>query len=130
MWYKCTTTVGLALALLGLASTLAFAQESANDGPMSTSVFATITAIDANTNVATLETNAGEVFELPQRAQWHVGHQVLCNQTVDRAQPRLQHCQLWAEGHSGGQAPAPRAGRFADTELPRPTPRGLFSPND
>jgi hypothetical protein len=130
MWYKYVTTVGLALALLGLASTLAFAQQSANDGPMSTGVIATITAIDANTHVATLQTNAGDVFELPQRAQWHVGHQVLCDQTVDRRRPRLQHCQLWEEGHSGVQSPAPRAGRFAETELPRATPRGLFSPTD
>ncbi len=126
MWYKYTTTVGLALALLGLASTLASAQQSANDGPMSTGVIATITAIDANTSVATLQTNAGTVFELPQRAQWHVGTQVLCDQTVDRARPRLRHCQLWGEVHAGMQSPAPRAGRFADTEPPRATPKGLF----
>ena len=126
MGHTYATTMGLAVALLGLTSTLAFAQDAANDGPMSTGVIATITALDARTGVATLQTNTGDVFELPQRAQWHVGHQVLCNQTVDRVRPRLQHCQLWEAGH----ALAPRAGRFADTEPPRATARSLFSPND
>jgi hypothetical protein len=130
MLYKHVTTVGLVVALLCLASPPVFAQQSANDGPMSTGVVATIIAIDARTSAATLQTNAGDVFELPQRSQWHVGHQVLCDQTVDRRRPRLQHCQLWEEGHSGVQSPAPRAGRFAETELPRTTPRGLFWPND
>jgi hypothetical protein len=88
-------------------------------------VIATITAIDANTTVATLQTEAGEVFELPQRPQWHVGHQVLCDR-IAAWRPRLQHCQLWEEVHSL----APRAGRFADTEPSRATPQGLFSPTD
>jgi len=125
MWHKYATTVGLALALLGLASTVVFAQDSANP-PSSTGVIATVTAIDARTSVATLQTEAGEVFELPQRPQWHVGHTVLCDRMA-AWRPRLQHCQLWEEVHS----PAPRAGRFADPELPRDaTPKGLFSPTD
>jgi hypothetical protein len=48
MWYKDAMTVGLALALLGLASTLASAQQSANDILLSTGVIATISAIDAH----------------------------------------------------------------------------------
>jgi len=126
MWHKYVITVGLGLVLLCLTSTLVLAQE---DSPVSRGVVATIIAIDANTDVATLQTEAGEVFELPQRSQWHVGHQVLCNQ-IGGSQPRLQRCQLWEEGHSGVQSPAPRAGRFADTEPPRATPKGPFSPID
>jgi hypothetical protein len=124
MLHKHVTTVGLALALLGLASTLAFAQ--ADGGPAgSTGVIATITAIDARTSVATLQTEAGEVFELPQRPLWTMGTQVLCDRIED-SPPRLRHCQLW-----GVQSLAPRAGRFTDTELPRAaTPKGLFSPTD
>ncbi len=128
MLHKHVTTVGLALALLGLASTVAFAQGT--DNPASRGVVATITAIDANTDVATLQTEAGEVFELPQRSQWHVGHKVLCDRIERAPWPQLQRCQLWEEVHSGVQSPAPRAGRFADTEPPRATPKGLFSPND
>ena len=128
MLHKHVTTVGLALALLGLASTVAFAQSS--NVPVSTGVVATITAIDANTDVATLQTEAGEVFELPQRSQWHVGHKVLCDRIEGGRHSRLQDCRLWEEVHSGVQSPTPRAGRFADTEPPRATPKGLFSPND
>ena len=129
MWYKYVTTVGLALALLGLASPLVFA-ETDNGPAVATGVVATITAIDANTHVATLQTNAGDVFELPQRAPWQVGHTVLCDQTVDRARPRLQDCRLREEVYSGVQSPASRAGRFADTEPLRAPPRGLFRTND
>ena len=128
MLHKHVTTVGLALALLGLASTVAFAQGT--DNPASRGVVATITAIDANTDAATLQTEAGEVFELPQRSQWHVGHQVLCDRIADARLPRLRHCQLWEEAHAGGPSPAPRAGRFADTEPPRATPKDPFSPSD
>ena len=129
MLHKYATTVGLALALLCLASTVVFAQ--ADGGPaVSTGVIATITAIDANTDVATLQTEAGEVFELPERSQWHVGHKVLCDWLAEGPLPRLQHCQLWEGVHSGVPSPAPRAGRFADTEPPRTTPKGLFSPSD
>jgi len=128
MLHKHVTTVGLALALLGLASTVAFAQGT--DNPASRGVVATITAIDANTDAATLQTEAGEVFELAQRSQWHVGHKVLCDRIERAPWPQLQRCQLWEEVHSGVQSPAPRAGRFADTEPPRATPKGLFSPND
>lgn len=122
MLSKHVTTLGLAVALLCLASTVVFAGENI---PGSEGVIATVIAIDANTTVATLQTEAGEVFELPQRPQWHVGHKVLCDR-MRTWRPRLQHCQPWEEGHS----PAPRAGRFADTEPPRATPKGLFSPND
>jgi hypothetical protein len=125
MLHKYATTVGLALALLGLASPVVFAQDSESP-PSSSGVIATITAIDASTSVATLQTDAGEVFELPQRPQWHVGHKVLCDRMA-AWRPRLQHCQPWEEAHSL----APRAGRFAGTELPRDaTPKGLFSTTD
>ena len=122
-------TVGLAVALLGLASTGVFAQQG-GDYPVSRGVVATIIAIDATTDVATLQTEAGEVFELPQRSQWHVGHQVLCDRIERAPWPQLQRCRLWEEAHAGGPSPAPRAGRFADTEPPRATPKGPFYPSD
>jgi len=128
MLHKHITMVGLALALLGLASTVAFAQD--NGGAVSTGAVATITAIDANTNVAILQTNAGEVFELAQRPSWHVGHQVLCDRIGGERWPRLQNCRLWEEGHAEGQSPAPRAGRFTATESLSATPMGRFNPGD
>jgi len=109
-------TVGLALVLLGLASTLGFAQE---DSPYSRGVVATITALDAQTDMATLKTEEGEVFELPQRSLWHVGYTVECDRII-AARPRLQNCQPWESAHGARDATAaPRAGRFADTEPPQ-----------
>ena len=102
MLHKYVTTVGLALALLGLAATVVFAGDSASV-PVSTGVVATITALDATTDMATLQTDAGEVFELPQRAQWHVGHKVECDR-IDARRPRLQNCKLWESAH-GASAP-------------------------
>ena len=120
--------VGLALLLLGWQAQPVVGESE--NLQISTGVVATITAIDANTDVATLQTEAGEVFELPQRSQWHVGHKVLCDRIEGGRHSRLRDCRLWEEVHSGVQSPAPRAGRFADTEPPRATPKGLFSPND
>src|SRR2546425_11930818 len=53
--------------------------EDQESGPSSTGVVATITTIDAKTRMATLTTEAGEVFELPKESLWHVGHKVLCD---------------------------------------------------
>jgi len=98
MLHKHVTTVGLALALLGLAATVVFAGDSASV-PVSTGVVATITALDATTDMATLQTDAGEVFELPQRAQWHVGHKVECDRIDAGARSRLQNCKPWESAH-------------------------------
>ncbi len=93
MLYKHVKTLGLALAMLGLASALAFA----NDGPVptSTGVVATITAIDAQRGLATLKTEAGEVFELPKGWRWKVGDRVACDWIADGLRPRLQACRPW-----------------------------------
>jgi hypothetical protein len=64
------------------------------NAPVSTGVVATITTIDAKTRMATLTTEAGEVFELPKESLWHVGHKVECDR-IDAPRPRLQHCQSW-----------------------------------
>ena len=109
MLHKYVTTVGLALALLGLAATVVFAGDSASV-PVSTGVVATITALDATTDMATLQTDAGEVFELPQRAQWHVGHQVECDR-IDARRPRLQNCKLWESAHGASVPGAASAAR-------------------
>ena len=60
MLYKYGKTLGLALAILGLASTLAFAQQGPKEEPVSTGVVATITTVDAKTGMATLKTEAGK----------------------------------------------------------------------
>ena len=104
MLHKHATTVGLVLALLCLASTVVFAQDSDNP-PTSTGVVVTITAIDARHHMATLQTEAGEVFELPKDSLWTIGDTVECDR-IEGPRPRLQHCQPWAVA-----SPAPRAGQ-------------------
>jgi len=98
------------------------------DNPGSRGVVATVTTIDASTAMATLTTEAGEVFEHPKESQWHVGHKVICDRIERAPRPEVQSCRLWESAHSGAQSPAPRAGRFADTEPPQraeqPEPRG------
>ena len=100
-------TVGLAVALLGLASTLVFAQQG-GDYPVSRGVVATITTLDAKTGMATLQTEAGEVFELPKGWQWHVGHKVECDRIEKAPRPELQRCQSWESVHETGDAAARR----------------------
>ena len=99
MLHKHIITVGLALVLLGLASMVALAQPS--DGPVSRDVVATITAIDARTEMATLQTETGEVFTLPKEAQWHVGHKAICDR-IDAARPWLTNCRIWESAHKAG----------------------------
>ena len=100
MLHKHVITVGLAVALFGLVSTVAFAQSDSNVA-VSRGVVATITALDATTGMATLKTDEGEVFELPTEWQWHVGHTVECDR-IDARRPRLQDCKLWESAHAAG----------------------------
>ena len=58
-------------------------------------VFATVTAIDASRGVATLTTDAGEVYPMFQDSLWRVGTRVECERVEDASQLRLQHCLLW-----------------------------------
>jgi hypothetical protein len=99
MLHKHVTTVGLALALLGLASMAVFAQPS--DDPASRGVVVTITAIDGRTEIATLQTETGEVFAMPKEAQWHVGHKAICDR-IDAARPWLMNCRIWESAHKAG----------------------------
>jgi hypothetical protein len=115
MSHKHATTLGLALAMLGIVSTLGFvpvALADGNDTPMSKGVVATVTTIDADTAMATLKTEAGEVFERPEGWQWHVGHKVICDRIGDAPRPRFQHCRPWesAQVHERmtQMGPAPR----------------------
>lgn len=95
MLYKHVKALGLALAILGLTSTLAFAQDS-DTVPGSRGVVVTITSIDAKTGMAILKTEAGEAFELWKERLWKVGDKLLCDWR-DGVPPRLwlQRCQLW-----------------------------------
>ena len=94
MLYTHVKTLGLALAILGLASTVVFAQ--GEGGPaVSTGAVATITTVDAKTGMATLKTEAGEVFELPKGWRLQVNAKVLCDRIGEGPRPRLQNCQPW-----------------------------------
>ena len=86
MLHKRVITVGLAVALLGLASMVVFAQPS--DSPRSRGVVATITALDATEQPwqPCRPPEAGEVFALPQESQWHVGHKVI-HDRIDAVRP-------------------------------------------
>jgi len=71
-----------------------------SDSPGSKDVVATVTAIDTSTTMATLTTEAGEVFEHPKESQWHVGHKVICDRR-DAPRPEFQRCRLWESAHRG-----------------------------
>lgn len=60
-----------------------------------TGVVATVTAVDTKTDMATLTTEAGEVFDLPKEELWKVGSTVECDRIDEGPVPRLQHCQPW-----------------------------------
>ena len=97
---KNSTTLGMALTLLSLASTLGFVPVTLaqpKEYPVSRGVVATITSIDAKTDMATLKIGAGEVFEVLKSRLWKVGAKVLCDQ-IDEVPSRLrfQHCRLWS----------------------------------
>ena len=63
--------------------------------PVTTGVVATITHIDAHHGMATLQTEAGEVFHLRKEWSWKVGDKVECDRIDDVARPRLQDCKPW-----------------------------------
>ena len=58
-------------------------------------VFATVTAIDARRGVATLTTDAGEVYPMMKDSLWQVGTRVECERVEDASQLRLQNCLPW-----------------------------------
>jgi len=82
--------VGLALLLLGWQTHPALTEP---DTPYTLGVIATITSIDDETDMATLRTAGGEMFELPESVLWHEGDTVLCDRIV-RRHPKLQRCQM------------------------------------
>ena len=63
--------------------------------PVSTSVVATVTAIDTHNSMATLKTENGEVYELPKDSLWQVGSKVECDRVEVAPSPQLQNCQPW-----------------------------------
>ncbi len=61
--------------------------------PVSTGVVASVIAIDAHNDIATLKTENGEVYELPKDSLWHVGSRVECDRVEIAPSPQLQNCQ-------------------------------------
>jgi len=97
---QCIQITLLTATLIGGFVSVTLAQKGP-DSSDSTGVVATVTTIDAKTRMATLTTEAGEVFELPKESLWHVGHKVECDRIADARRPRLQHCQPWEPAHLG-----------------------------
>ena len=58
-------------------------------------VYATITAIDPNTDVATLTTDEGLVYTMAKEGVWKVGSRVACERIADTTPNQLRHCQPW-----------------------------------
>ena len=79
-----------------------------DDSPLAVGVVATVSALDAARDMATLRTQEGERLELPQRGQWHVGHQVLCDQIGQPlgSRSRFQNGRIW-ESAREHESPAP-----------------------
>src|SRR5215831_5764502 len=65
--------------------------------PDSIGVVATITSIDASHDLATVQTDAGEVFTLPTGWHWHVGDKLECNRAAIAPPqgPQLLDCKPW-----------------------------------
>lgn len=108
-------TLGFALTILGLVATLGFAPvalaQGSGDSPITRGVVATVTAINADTNIATLQTEEGEVFKLATASRWHVGHKMLCERGGDSSRPRFWNCQLWESTHPGTAPVGPASRR-------------------
>jgi len=58
-------------------------------------VFATISAIDARTGIATLQVDGGESFAVPKDRTWQVGMRLLCERVSDGIPHYLQGCLSW-----------------------------------
>ena len=58
-------------------------------------VFATITAIDPRSDVATLTTDGGEVYTMVKEGVWKVGSRVACERIADTTPNQLRHCLPW-----------------------------------
>jgi len=57
--------------------------------------FATITAIDARTGIASLQVDSGEMFTVPSDRPWKVGMRVLCDRVGDGTPHYLERCLPW-----------------------------------
>ena len=57
--------------------------------------FATVTAIDSRTGLATLQTQGGETFILAKDRSWAVGTRVLCDRVSDGTPHYLDRCLVW-----------------------------------
>jgi hypothetical protein len=58
-------------------------------------VFATVIAIDGRTGIATLKTDAGEIFSLQKDNLMKVGMRVLCDRVTDGTPNYLERCLPW-----------------------------------
>jgi len=91
--YRGIWVVGFALLLLGLMVHPALAQQ---DSPYTRGVLTTVTAIDEDAGVATLQTESGQVFQVHQRLRWEKGDKVMCDQRNRSGRLELQNCRLWS----------------------------------
>ena len=57
--------------------------------------FATVTAIDSRTGLATLQTPGGETFNVSKDRSWSVGTRVLCDRVSDGTPHYLDRCLVW-----------------------------------
>jgi hypothetical protein len=57
--------------------------------------FATVTAVDARTGTATLQTPGGETFTVSKDRSWTVGTRVLCDRVSDGTPHYLDRCLVW-----------------------------------
>ena len=85
-----TILVGSSLVLGGVTLRQAHAGKS---DPVSTEVVATITAIHASNGTATLQTQSGEMYELPKETSWKVGSKVECQRIEEGPLAMLQQCR-------------------------------------
>lgn len=98
--------VAMACACLLLGWQVPPARGQAGDQPYTRGVLTTVTSIDLRTSTATLQTEAGEVFEVWQSSLWRQGDTVLCDLLRLARQSRLERCRLWQRHNVA--APLPR----------------------
>jgi hypothetical protein len=65
------------------------------DTPGSVGVIVTIITLDAKKGMALLQTDDGEVFELPKGWRWKVGDQMACDRIAAAPRGWLQNCRPW-----------------------------------
>jgi hypothetical protein len=58
-------------------------------------VFATVTAIDTRTGMATIQVDGGDTFTLAKETLWKVGMRLQCDRVSDGVPHYLERCLVW-----------------------------------